>query len=239
MKRMVRLFLGSCLAIVSAVAYAMPTEKPAELSTDQAKLSYALGIDFGHQLSRRGVALDPENFARGLADSQGRGNALLTNEEMAQVLANFQKMMVSRQQEEFRQLAQDNARAGHEFQISNSKKSGVIVLGNGLQYRILKKGKGAKPSASDAVTVHYSGKFVDGQLFDSSYKTGKPITFALADVISGWSQVLQMMPVGSEWEVVIPPDLAYGEAGLGSPIGPNQTLVFHIELLSLAPSKKA
>jgi FKBP-type peptidyl-prolyl cis-trans isomerase FklB len=152
---------------------------------------------------------------------------------MKQVLNDFQKKMMAKRAEEMNKQAQENKAKGDAFLASNKSKPGVVVLPSGLQYKIITAGKGAKPSKEDTVTVDYTGKLINGTVFDSSEKTGKPATFKVTQVIPGWTEALQLMPAGSTWELYIPANLAYGERSVGGAIGPNETLIFNVHLISV------
>jgi FKBP-type peptidyl-prolyl cis-trans isomerase FklB len=157
----------------------------------------------------------------------------MTEEEIVETLTNFKKEYVAKKQELSKQLAEKNKKEGEVFLAENEKKEGVKTLASGLQYKVIKPGSGKKPKAEDLVTVHYRGTFIGGAEFDSSYRHGKPATFPANRVIPGWTEVLQLMEEGAKWEVFIPSKLAYGEQGAGNDIGPNATLIFEIELVSV------
>ena len=171
-------------------------------------------------------------ISKGLQDGYAGGTTLLTDEQMKEVLMNFQKDFVAKRNAEMAQLAQQNLDKGKAFLENNKKQPGVVTLPDGLQYKIITAGKGEKPGPNDTVTVNYTGKLINGQVFDSSDKQGHPISFQVNQVIKGWTEVLQLMPVGSTWEVYIPAELAYGTQSVG-PIGPNETLIFNIQLVSI------
>jgi FKBP-type peptidyl-prolyl cis-trans isomerase len=145
----------------------------------------------------------------------------------------------TKQQIKLDQIGVANKKEGVEFLASNKAKDGVVTLPSGLQYKIEKEGNGPKPATGDKVTCNYSGTLIDGKEFDSSYKRGQPVTFSVGEIIKGWNEALQLMPVGSKWQLFVPPDLAYGDKGAGQDIGPNSTLIFEVELLSIAPKTDA
>ena len=219
-----------------ASAAKKPTPAAPALTTDRDKESYALGMDIAKGLKAQSIDVDTALMLRGLKDSLSGGKTLLTEDEEKDALTKLQSEVRQKQEEERKELAEKNLKDGQAFLAANKTKEGVIVLPSGLQYKILTEGTGRKPTATDTVICQYRGTLIDGTEFDSSYKRGQPATFPLGRVIKGWTEALQLMPVGSKWQLVIPPDLAYGERGYpGTPIGPNAALVFEIELLSIRP----
>lgn len=158
---------------------------------------------------------------------------ILTEEQMKDVLSKFQKDLMAKRSAEFNKKAEENKAKGEAFLSANKSKPGIVVLPSGLQYKIIDAGTGAKPGKSDTVTVEYTGTLIDGTVFDSTEKAGKPATFQVSQVIPGWTEALQLMPSGSTWEVYVPADLAYGPRSVGGPIGPNETLIFKIHLISV------
>jgi FKBP-type peptidyl-prolyl cis-trans isomerase FklB len=168
-----------------------------------------------------------------LQDALAGGKMLLSEEEERAVLTELQADMRKKQQEKMQQAAEANKKEGDAFLTANKGKDGVVTLPSGLQYKIITSGTGPKPSASDSVVCNYRGTLIDGKEFDSSYKRGQPATFPVSGVIKGWTEALQLMPVGSKWQLFVPSDLAYGERGQGGDIGPNATLVFEVELISI------
>ena len=208
-------------------------QAPLTLKTERDKVSYALGVNIGKGLHRDAVDLDPAIIARGLRDAITNGKTLLTDDEVRATLTAFQNEMRQKQQAKMMELDQANKKAGQEFLNANKAKDGVIALPSGLQYKVLQQGTGPKPTPNDLVVCNYRGTLLDGTEFDSSYKRGQPATFPVNGVIKGWSEALQIMPVGSKWQLFIPSDLAYGDRGAGAQIGPGATLVFEVELLSI------
>lgn len=208
-------------------------QKPAPEMTTKQKESYALGMNIARGLQKQSVDVDPASVARGIRDSFGTGKPLLTDDEAAAALAELQSDV--KQKEDAQEAAQGdkNMKEGAAFLAENKTKDGVMTLPSGLQYKILTPGTGPKPAATDTVVCNYRGTFLDGTEFDSSYKRGQPATFAVNRVIKGWTEALQMMPVGSKWQLWIPSDLAYGPRGAGGVIGPNATLAFEVELISI------
>jgi FKBP-type peptidyl-prolyl cis-trans isomerase FklB len=209
---------------------------PLVLKTEKQKESYALGMNVGKSLKKDGVDIDPKIVARGIADILAGGKTVLTDEEARAALVALQNGVRQRQQAEMdAKLAvagAANKQEGDAFLAANKSQQGVVTLPDGLQYKILKEGDGPKPNAEDSVVCNYKGTLLNNTEFDSSYKRGQPATFPVSGVIKGWTEVLQMMPVGSKWQIFVPPDLAYGARGNGG-IGPSATLIFEIELLSI------
>lgn len=206
------------------------------LKTEKDKVSYAIGMNIGGNFKRQHIDVDPNLFMQGIKDATSGGKTLLTEDEERAVLTQFQGELRAKMQEEAKQAAETNKKAGEEFLAANKTKQGVVTLPSGLQYKILKEGNGPKPTASDTVECNYRGTLINGTEFDSSYKRGEPAKFPVNGVIKGWTEALQLMPVGSKWQLFIPSDLAYGERGTpGGEIGPNSTLVFEVELLGIEP----
>ena len=231
MKRVTIAIFG--LAMSSAIA----ALDSAPLSTDVDKLSYSIGADLGKNFSKQGIEINANAMERGLQDGLKGGALLLSEDQMKDVLNKFQKDLMAKRQEEFTKLAEANKDKGQTFLNQNKSKPGIVALPSGLQYKIVEAGKGLKPSKEDTVTVDYTGRLINGEVFDSSEKTGKPATFKVSQVIPGWTEALQMMPAGSTWEVYVPSALAYGPRSVGGPIGPNETLIFKIHLISIEKSK--
>lgn len=204
------------------------------LKTQQDKINYGIGVGVARNFKNQGLNVDLELVIRGMRDTLSGGSLLMTEEELAKVMYAFQQEMQQQQAQARKLAAERNKKEGDAFLTENAKREGVTVLSSGLQYKILKMGEGKVPASGDSVECHYRGTFIDGTEFDNSYKAGKPVTFKVqGGVIAGWSEVLKIMPVGSKWQVFLPPQLAYGERGAGSQIGPNVTLIFEIELLSI------
>jgi FKBP-type peptidyl-prolyl cis-trans isomerase FklB len=211
------------------------TKAPASrtLETPKDKLSYSIGMNIGKSLKRDNVDVDPDLLLRGVKDVLGGGTPLMTDEEAQSTLNELQADLRKKQEQEAQQLAETNKKEGEAFLAANKTKPGVVALPSGLQYKILQEGTGPKPTAADTVTVNYRGTLVNGTEFDSSYKRGQPASFPIGGIIKGWTEALLLMPVGSKWQLFIPPDLAYGQRQAGPTIGPNSTLVFEVELLSI------
>lgn len=201
----------------------------ADLSTDAQKFSYGIGMNVGSSLARENLDLDQDALVEGLKDILNGNEAKVSAEELQRVFAAVQEKQAQAQAS----AAEDNKKAGEAFLAENKTKDGITVTDSGLQYRVITEGKGDKPTASDTVTVHYRGKLINGTEFDSSYARGEPATFPVGGVVQGWQEALPMMNVGSKWEVFIPSDLGYGPRGAGGSIGPNETLIFEIELIEI------
>lgn len=190
-------------------------------------------------MKRDGVDVDTAILMRGLKDALAGSTPLLSDQEAQTVMGALQTDVRKKQEEKQKELAETNKKEGDEFLAANKIKQGVVTLPSGLQYKILQEGTGPKPAADDTVTVNYRGTLVNGTEFDSSFKRGQPASFPVGGIIKGWNEGLQLMPAGSKWQLFIPPDLAYGPRGAGPTIGPNSTLVFEIELLSVQPKPAA
>ena len=212
--------------------------KPLVLTTEKDKQSYAIGLNVGQSLHRDGIVVDPKILVQGLQDAMAGGKVLLTDDQIKTVMTDLKNQV--RQEQEAKRLAaaETNKKEGAAFLAANATKPGVVTLPSGLEYKILVAGTGPKPTADDKVVCNYRGMLLNNTEFDSSYKSGRPATFPVTGVIKGWTEALQLMPVGSKWQLFIPADLAYGEPGRG-PIEPNATLVFEVELLSIQPKTPA
>lgn len=222
-------------AINAATANASSTAAGA-LNSEKDKLSYSIGADLGRNFKKQGIDINADWMANGLRDGMTGVQLQLTDEQMKDVLNKFQKDLIAKRETEIAKKAEENKKKGDAFLAQNKSKPGVATLSSGLQYKIIEKGTGAKPTKDDTVTVDYTGRLIDGQVFDSTDKAGKPATFKVSQVIPGWTEVLQLMPTGSTWEVYVPASLAYGSRSIGGPIGPNETLVFKIHLISVSKS---
>jgi FKBP-type peptidyl-prolyl cis-trans isomerase FklB len=206
---------------------------PLTLKTDKDKVSYAIGVNIGKSMRKDSVDIDPTIFSRGMKDALAGGKLLLTDDEMKVALTKLQTELRAKQEQAMQKAGEINKKAGDGFLAQNKTKEGVVALPDGLQYKILKEGTGPKPSATDSVVCNYRGTLLDGTEFDSSYKRGQPATFPVSGVIKGWTEAVQLMPVGSKWQLFVPAELAYGNRGAGPDIGPNSTLIFEVELLSI------
>jgi FKBP-type peptidyl-prolyl cis-trans isomerase FklB len=210
------------------------------LKTQKDKASYALGMKIGSDLRKQGVnaSVDPAVAARGFKDALAGTKSQLTDDELRAALTQLQSQVREKQMAKAHEEGGAAHKAGEEFLAANKDKEGVVTLPSGMQYKILTAGSGPKPTASDTVSCNYKGTLLNGKEFDSSYKRGHPETFPVGGVIKGWTEALQLMPVGSKWQLFIPADLAYGDRGAGGDIGPGETLIFEVELLSIGEQKK-
>jgi len=220
------------LAVGLASAYAGAAETP-QLKTQKDKISYGIGVDVARNFKRLGVDVDIDILIKGLRDAMSDQKLLMTDDDLRTTMAAYLDELRQKQILAMQALALENKKKGEEFLAENKKKEGVVALPSGLQYKIIKKGSGKTPTELDSVECNYRGAFIDGKEFDSSFRTGKPVTFKVSGVIAGWREALKLMPVGSKWQLFIPPELAYGPAGAGRDIGPNVTLVFEVELLGI------
>jgi FKBP-type peptidyl-prolyl cis-trans isomerase FklB len=212
------------------------TKGSRELKTQKDKVSYGIGLDIGRSFKQQNLAtqdIDLDKLRMGIQDAMGAGKPALSDSQLTETMMGFQKTMMARQDSTNKAKGEANAKAAKEFLEKNGKEAGVVTTASGLQYKILTEGKGPKPDSSSTVTVHYVGTLLDGTEFDSSLKRGQPVSFPVGNVIKGWTEALQMMPVGSKWKLFIPPALGYGERGAGKQIGPNSALIFEVELISL------
>jgi FKBP-type peptidyl-prolyl cis-trans isomerase FklB len=203
------------------------------LKSPKQRYSYALGMDLGNQLRKQSVELDTELFSKGLKDALSGGKTLLTEAEVRASIGELQAELKRRQVQATKSSSQEELKAGQAFLAENKKKEGVVTLPSGLQYKVLKKGDGKKPTDADTVVCHYRGTLLNGTEFDSSYRRKQPATFPVKGVIPGWREALKLMAVGSRYQLFIPSELAYGQQGAGSQIGPNATLIFEVELLAV------
>ena len=225
MKELIKVFLVSLwLIILAGAASAAP-----EAMTDQQKRSYAIGANVGRNLKQQGVAVDPELIARGVVEEMS-GKSQLTDAEVAALMQQFQSEVKQKKEADRKKAAEENKQRGAVFQAEYAKKEGVKTLTGGILYRVLQEGTGDKPTAAEYVRCNYRGTLVDGTQFDAS-PPGKLATFNMDKIIRGWQIALREMPAGSKWELVMPPEMAYGERGAAPGIGPNETLVFEVELV--------
>jgi FKBP-type peptidyl-prolyl cis-trans isomerase FklB len=211
---------------------ALAQDAPA-LKTDKDRLSYAMGMDLGSQLKSQSVEIDAALFARGLKEALSGTKTLLTEEEARAAIAELQKTMVAKQAAAAKAAGDKNKAEGEAFLAANKAKPGVVTLPSGLQYQVITNGTGPKPTAEQTVVCQYKGSLINGKEFDSSYKRGQPASFPVNKVIKGWTEVLQLMPVGSKWQVFVPSSLAYAERGSAPDIEPNATLIFEVELVGI------
>jgi FKBP-type peptidyl-prolyl cis-trans isomerase FklB len=209
------------------------TPAKGKVVTDLDKISYSVGMSIGEDLKQRGIMINPDLVARGIQDMLNGEGTVISKQEAMQILSQFQEQMAEIQQEELARIANKNLSAGKAFLERNAQRDTVVQTATGLQYEILYAGTGKTPSAEDIVTVDYSGMYIDGKEFDSSYQRGEPVEFSVNGIIPGWTEALLMMKEGAKWRLFIPADLAYGAQGAPPVIEPFTTLVFEVELKSI------
>ncbi len=215
------------------------TAKTQKLDTEEQKVSYGMGLNLGKRIKQEFV-IDVDAFATGMRDAQDeKATPRMTDEEIMKVMQEFQQKQIAKQEADLKVKTEKNKADSEKFLADNGKADGVKTTASGLQYKVITEGTGPKPKADDTVEVNYRGTLVDGTEFDSSYKRGQSVSFPVSGVIPGWTEALQLMPVGSKYELVIPSDLAYGPGGAGGVIGPNSALKFEVELLSIKPLEAA
>ena len=219
------------LGLLAGTAFAADTKMT--LKDDKDKVSYAIGLNIGKSMKTEGLDINPDALAAAMKDVFAGAKTQLTDEEVQAVMQDFQKKMMAKQAAVRDEGLGKNKAEGEKFLADNKKKEGIKTTASGLQYKVITDGKGKTPKATDTVKTHYRGTLINGTEFDSSYKRGEPAEFPVGGVIKGWTEALQLMKEGSKWQLYIPSDLAYGERGAGKDIGPNSTLIFDIELLSV------
>lgn len=230
MKRLLPATVSAACLLLSVATFA-DTAPAAPAKTDH--LSYAMGFKTGQALNKQSVTINTHNFTEGLQDGYAGKTPVVSEKDMQVALTNMQQEMVKKMQQKYNEIADKNAAEGKTFLAENAKKPGVITTASGLQYQVIDKGDGANPVASDTVTVNYEGKLINGKVFDSSYQRGKPASFRVGDVIPGWQEALKLMKPGSTYMLYIPANLAYGAQGAPGAIGPNETLIFKVNLISV------
>lgn len=238
--------------LVSATSFAQTVKKPISRTKPAAKaapsvktsataltsqndsISYSVGVSVAQSLKQQGLnSVNTAALARGLSEALKGEKMAISMEQAQQVIQSYMQKQYAIRQTESKKAGEGNRKIGAAFLAENKTKAGVVTTASGLQYQVLTEGKGAKPTANDKVKVHYTGKLLDGKVFDSSVERGQPAEFPVTGVIPGWVEALQLMPVGSKWQLFIPADLAYGDRGAGSDIAPGSTLVFEVELLDI------
>jgi FKBP-type peptidyl-prolyl cis-trans isomerase FklB len=227
---------AAAIAILALGSWAQAQEAKG-LKDQREKLSYVIGVDIGKALEKQGVQIDPGIVAKGLKDGFSGGKLLMNDQEIQETMTAFQKEMRVKQEAALKQAGEKNKKEGEAFLAENKTKEGVKALPSGLQYKVIKAGSGKKPKATDTVVTHYKGTLLDGTEFDSSYRRNQPATFKVNGVIRGWTEALQLMEEGARWILYVPSALAYGERGAGGQIGPNATLIFEVELVSIQETK--
>jgi len=227
MKKALILSMG-LLGSLSASSNAIANEA---LQTVEQKASYTLASDLAKNFKEQGLEIDIKAFTLGLEDAMNNRPPKLSDEEMMTAITEVKKKMMQKQLADRKADGEANLKEGKAFLATNGKKPGVTTLDNGIQYEVIKSGKGESPTEDDIIFAHYEGKLIDGTVFDSSYERGTPLKFQMGNVIKGWGETLKIMKPGDKWKVAIPSELAYGEKGAGERIGPNKTLIFTIELI--------
>jgi len=228
------LLLVNSITGIMFVAFQVQAAEPQSLKTYKDKVSYGIGVDMVRNFKKQGIEADLELVIKGMRDSASGAKLLISDAEMKKSLADYQKELANKQVELKLLAADKNKREGVAYLKENKKKPGVVTLPSGLQYKIIKAGSGKKPAENDNVTCRYRGTLIDGTEFDNSEFLGYPVTFNVKDsVVQGWSEALKLMPAGSKWQIVVPPELGYGEKGAGRDIGPNTTLLYEIELIAV------
>jgi len=212
---------------------AAKTEQSPVLETQKDKVSYAIGVNMIGNLKMQGIQYDPDLLMRGVKDALSGGNLLLTDSELRRSIALYQNELRRNQMKVRTMAAESNKKEGEAFLAENRNKEGVVSLPSGLQYKILKAGEGKMPTDADTVECHYRGTLINGTEFGDSHHTGNPAIFKVTSAIPGWREALKLMPVGSTWQLFMPPELAYGERGSSGSIGPNETLIYEVELIAI------
>jgi FKBP-type peptidyl-prolyl cis-trans isomerase FklB len=226
------------LGLIASISLPTFAAEQKPLTTQAEKVSYAIGVDIGRTLKSQGIDVDADILTGAIKDALSDAELKLNDEEMRSTMLAFQKEMMSKAAAASKKAGEKAAKAGSKFLAQKKEEEGIKGTDSGLLYKVIEAGKGAKPRLSDTVSVNYRGTLIDGTEFDSSYKRGEPATFPVDQVIPGWTEALQLMPIGSKYELYIPSDLAYGENGAGGIIGPNETLIFEVELLAIVEGEE-
>lgn len=238
MKRKTGVFLAVAATVFLINGCSGKEQTVAKMESLQDKVSYGIGLRIGKDFKSQQVELNPDLLMKGIEDGLAGTEPLLSDEQIRETMVAFQQEMMEREKTRLEEASVKNAEEGKKFLEENAKKEGVVTLPSGLQYKVITEGSGKQPTSEDTVKVHYRGTLVDGTEFDSSYSRNEPAEFPVGGVIPGWTEALQLMKEGSKWQLVLPPELAYGERGAGPRIGPNATLVFEVELLEVEPQDK-
>ena len=221
------------ILIFNLIACQSSTQDKVQLQSQKDSVSYSIGLNIGNNFKSQMIDITPEIVMQGIKDVVDSNKTLLTEEQAQKVWMNYQQQLMVKHEEKMKALGEKNKIESETFLIENAKNEGVITLPSGLQYKVIQMGTGKKPKETDKVKVHYQGKLINGTEFDNSYKRGEPAVFTVNGVIKGWIEALQLMPIGSKWQLFIPPALAYGERGAGASIPPSATLIFEVELISI------
>ena len=224
--------MRSRFALTLVLLFATGSVLAQDVNTEKGKLSYAVGWDIGADIARRSTEFDVESLIAAIRDVVAEKEPRVSNEEMRALLTALQEKVRAEQVEQFKKLSEENQAASDTFLAANKKKTGIVTLPSGVQYRIIEEGEGARPGLDSRVTVHYRGSKLDGREFDSSFARGTPEEFTVNAVLKGWQEVLPLMKVGSTWQVFVPPELAFGARG-NPPVGPNEALMFDLKLVEI------
>ncbi|HMJ05877.1 MAG TPA: FKBP-type peptidyl-prolyl cis-trans isomerase [Chthoniobacterales bacterium] len=224
---------------VTALASTGFAQGKTELKTENDKVSYSIGLDIGSTFKKQKMEINPDLLMAGMRDALSGAKPLLTDEQVKETMTTYSQNMREKQAAEAKEAGAKNKANGEKFLAENKSKEGVKTTASGLQYKVLKEGSGASPKETDTVVTNYRGTLIDGTEFDSSYKRNEPATFPVNRVIKGWTEALQMMKPGAKYQLFIPSELAYGPRGAGQDIGPDETLIFEVELLSVKPATEA
>jgi FKBP-type peptidyl-prolyl cis-trans isomerase FklB len=240
MKKSINVILAGIIAILIAAGCNLmgdKNKKSSEMKTRKDSVSYIIGTNVGNNFKQNGLEINNELFLKGVDEAMKGEKSMFSEEVVKKVMTAFQKEMMEKEDAKNKLAASKGIEEGNKFLDDNKKKEGVITLPSGLQYKVIKNGNGPKPKATDMVKVNYHGTLTDGTVFDSSYERKEPASFRVNEVIPGWTEILQLMPVGSTWEVYIPSNLAYGDRATGK-IPAGSTLVFKVELLAIEKEAK-
>ncbi|MDQ6655303.1 MAG: FKBP-type peptidyl-prolyl cis-trans isomerase [Verrucomicrobiota bacterium] len=233
--------MKNCLIGFAAILLVSPlfAQSTPELKDEKDKVSYSIGLDIGNTFKKQSMDINPDVLMAGMRDAMSGNKPAMNEEQVKETMTSFSKTMMEKQAATQKEAAAKNAEEGEKFLAENKTKEGVKTTPSGLQYKVLQEGSGASPKETDTVVTNYRGTLINGTEFDSSYKRGEPASFPVNRVIKGWTEALQMMKPGSKYQLFVPASLAYGERGAGGEIGPNQTLIFEVELLNVKPAGDA
>jgi len=223
---------GMGLAKTSKQAHPAEVAQGAVFKDEHAKISYGMGLDMGKNFKRLALDVDLKLLMQGLQDGYGGHASQVPAEELNTIMSRYQQELKEKQAAAIKNIGEANKKVGEQFLAENAKKTGVVTLPSGLQYKILKAGQGAIPHDDSWVEAHYRGTLLDGTEFDSSFRSGKPAVFQVKEATPGWREALKLMPAGSKWQLFVPSKLGYGERGAGREIGPNAALIFEVELVN-------